>query len=180
MDGAVYILSLEVISRQIEILNCERALVGFAVSTQSIGLDLGEITNQGDSRRVEVPAHMEEPDRAGGGGLHPGTLTHHPDLQICRLELGTIRVPCLERFERRRATCGVDGVPQAYDGLPVEIIVAGRAPTRGESDPGAGVSRHGESMRPGGIWCSSAGCSESVGRHTPGNCREACTANKHR
>src|SRR5215471_14763959 len=165
MDGTAYILSLEVISRQIEILNCERTLVGFAVGAQGIGLDLGEITDQGDSRRVEVPAHMEEPDRAGGGGLHPGALTHYPDLQICRLELGTIRVPCLERFERSRATCGVDGVPQANDRCPAEIIVAGRVPTRGESDPGAGVSRYGENMGPRGIWCSSAGRSESVGWH---------------
>src|SRR5262245_9755743 len=102
MDGTAYILSLEVISRQIEILNCERTLVGFAVGAQGIGLNLGEITDQGDSRRVEVPAHVEEPDFARGGRF-PGTLTHHTELQICRLELGTIRVPCLERFERRCA-----------------------------------------------------------------------------
>ena len=52
MDGTVNILSLEVISRQIEILNCERTLVGFAVGAQGIGLDLVEITDQGD----ELPA----------------------------------------------------------------------------------------------------------------------------
>jgi hypothetical protein len=26
-----------------------------------------EITDQGDPRRIEVPTHMEEPDRAWGG-----------------------------------------------------------------------------------------------------------------
>src|SRR5262249_53402775 len=103
MDGAVYILSLEVISRQIEILNCERTLVGFAVGAQGIGLDLGEITDQGDSRRVEVRTQTEERD-LGRGGPPPHTLAHPPDLQICRRELGAIRVPCLERFERSRAT----------------------------------------------------------------------------
>jgi hypothetical protein len=39
MDGTVYILSVEVISRQVEILNCERTLVGLAVGAQGIGLD---------------------------------------------------------------------------------------------------------------------------------------------
>src|ERR1700716_1751339 len=102
MDGAALILSLEVISRQVEVLDCERTVVGLAVGAHGIGLYLGEITDQHDACRVEVPAHMEEPDRPASG-LHPGPLTHHPELHIRRLELVTICVPCLERFKRRDA-----------------------------------------------------------------------------
>src|ERR1700730_14917013 len=102
MDGATLIPSQEVISRQIEVLDCEHTVVGLAVGAHGIGLGLGEITNQCGACRVEVPAHMEEPE-CPGSALHPSPLTHQSELQICRLELGTICVPCLERFKRRRA-----------------------------------------------------------------------------
>src|SRR5262249_48908673 len=118
-----------------------------------------------DPCRVEVPAHMKEPD-CPGTGFHPSALTHRSELCVGRLELVAIRVPLVERLKRRHAARGVDGMPQPYDGPPLEIIVDGRDPTRGERDPGAGVSRHGEGMRPRGMHRSSAGGSESVGWHT--------------
>src|SRR5215813_8457222 len=102
MHGAAQILSLEVIPRQVEVLDEERTVVGLAVGAQGIGLGFGEMSYQGDSCRVEVPAHVEEPD-CPGSALLPGALTHRAELRICRLELVTIRVPLVERLKRRHA-----------------------------------------------------------------------------
>ena len=64
MDGAAQI-PRDVIARQVEVLDQERTIVVIAVCAQSVGLDLGEVADQRDSRRVEVPAQMEELDRPG-------------------------------------------------------------------------------------------------------------------
>ena len=103
MEGAAQILTLKVISGQVEVLDEKRTVVGLAVDAQGISLDQGEMTGQHDSCRVEVPAHMEELDRPGSG-LLPGALAHRSELRICRLELVTIRVPLVERFIRRHPT----------------------------------------------------------------------------
>lgn len=102
VDSAVLIQSHDVISQHVEVLERERTLVGLPVGAQGIGLGLSEITSQSESVRGEVPAHMEQPDRPGSAFL-PGALAHRPDLQICRLELVTIRVPGVEGFPRRYA-----------------------------------------------------------------------------
>src|SRR5215469_8772664 len=165
MDGAVLILSHEVIPRQVEVLDCERTVIGHSVGAHRINLDLSEIADQRESGRVEVPAHMEEPDRPGSR-LHPGALTHRPDLNICRLELVTILVPLVEGFKKRRTAHGIDGVPQTYDG---PFAVAERGSRTGMS----------QCMGPRGMLRSSAGRGEGVGWHTPGNHRETCAAKKH-
>src|SRR5215472_14168366 len=106
----------DVISGQVEVLDQERTIVGVAVCAQGVGLYLSEVANERNSHRVEVPAHMEEPDRPGRG-LLPGALTHRAELKIRHLKLVAIRVPLVERFVRRYAAGRVDDVPQTYDGI---------------------------------------------------------------
>lgn len=77
MNRSVQILSHDGISQHVEVLERERSVAAHGVGAQGTDLDLGEITNQRDCGRVEVTAHVEEPDRARNC-LYPRALTHRP------------------------------------------------------------------------------------------------------